>query len=128
MTQSFEADTRRIFDGTEEIDIETSGSDGAPVHRTTIWIVVDGDGVYVRSVRGPAGRWYRELLANPRGAVHAGDTVVPVQAYPATDPATIARVSDAFNHKYQARWPGPTASVLREEVLPTTLRLEPRSA
>ncbi|HLZ31206.1 MAG TPA: DUF2255 family protein [Chloroflexota bacterium] len=122
---SFDQATLDIFDRTAEVEIETSRADGAPVHRTTIWIVVASDAVYVRSVRGPAGRWYRELLANPRGAVHAGGTAVAVQAKPASDPATIARVSDALNQKYLARWPGPTAAMLRDDTLPTTLRLEP---
>jgi hypothetical protein len=122
---AFDRDTLTAFATTAEIDIETSRGEGAPVHKTTIWIVVDDDVVYVRSVRGPAGRWYRELVANPRGAVHVGGTAVPVAAEPATDPATIARVSDALNQKYLARWPGPTAAMLREDTLPTTLRLLP---
>lgn len=125
MPDSFDQATLKTFDQTAEIDIETSRGDGAPVHRTTIWIVVAGDAVYVRSVRGPAGRWYRELVANPRGAVHVGGTAVAVQAYPATDPATVAQVSDALNQKYLARWPGPTAAMLLEETLPTTLLLQP---
>ena len=125
MPQSFDQATLALFDTTAEIDIETSRGDGAPVHRTTIWIVVADGVVYVRSVRGPAGRWYRELVANPHGAVHAGGTAVAVQAHPAADPATIARVSDALNQKYLARWPGPTAAMLRDDTLPTTLRLEP---
>ena len=70
MSLPFDQHTLKLFDQTPEIDIETSRGDGAPVHRTTIWIVVVGDVVYVRSVRGPAGRWYRELVANPVGAVH----------------------------------------------------------
>jgi hypothetical protein len=37
----------------------------------------------------------------------------------------VARVSAALERKYLERWPGPTASMLREETLPTTLRLEP---
>jgi hypothetical protein len=126
MNQSFEQATLKAFDQTAEVDIETSRGGGAPVHKTTIWIVVDGDSTYVRSVRGPAGRWYRELVANPSGAVHTGGSAVAVQAYPSTDPATVARVSAALKQKYQERWPGPTASMLREETLPTTLRLEPR--
>jgi hypothetical protein len=125
LTQKFDQATLRLLDETAEIDIETTRGDGAPVHRTTIWIVVAGDTVYVRSVRGPAGRWYRELVVNPRGAVHAAGTSVAVQAHPASDPASIALVSDAMNKKYLARWPGPTAAMLREETLPTTLRLEP---
>src|ERR1700682_3838796 len=102
MTQPFDQHTLKTFDQTAEIDIETSRGDGAPVHWTSIWIVVDGDSVYVRSVRGPAGRWFRELTANPAGAVHAGGNSVPVQAHAATDPATVARVSEALNQKYQA--------------------------
>ena len=122
---NFDADTLKLWERTPEIEIETSRGGGAPVHRTVIWIVVDGNDVYVRSVRGPAGRWYRELSANPRGAVHAGGKRVAVQAHAASDPATVARVGELYRQKYEKRWPGPTASVLREEVLPTTLRLTP---
>ena len=125
MTSTFDPAVLALWDKTAEIDIETSRGDGAPLHRTTIWIVVDGSAAYVRSVRGPAGRWYREMSANPHGAVHAGNQRVGVHATPATDPDTVARVSAALTTKYQARWAGPTAAMLREDTLPTTLRLEP---
>jgi hypothetical protein len=128
MSQAFEKHTLSAFDQTAEVDIETSRGPGAPVRRTTIWIVVDGDEAYVRSVRGPAGRWYRELVAHPEGAVHVDGTRVPVRVEPATDPATVARVSEALNHKYLSRWPGPTAAMLREDTLPTTLRLKPNDS
>ena len=122
---SFDPETLTLWQATPEIQIETSRGPGAAVHRTVIWIVVDGDNdnVYVRSVRGPAGRWYRELQANPHGAIHADGTRVAVEAQPANEPASVARVSELLRHKYEQRWPGPTASMLREEVLPTTLRL-----
>jgi hypothetical protein len=125
---TFSPDVLTTWDQTDEVQLETSRGDGAPVHRTIIWIVIDGDAAYVRSVRGPAGRWYRELVANPNGAVHADDARTAVHALPVADPTTIARVSAAFRHKYEARWPGPSAAMLRDEVLPTTLRLEPASA
>jgi hypothetical protein len=125
MIATFDADTLQTLDRTDEIDLETSRSDGAPVHRVTIWIVVDGDAAYIRSVRGPAGRWHRDLLANPRGAIDVGGHRVPFQAAPVDDPATIARVSDALKRKYEQRWPGPLAGMLRAEVLPTTVRVQP---
>jgi hypothetical protein len=125
MTHSFDPDILKTLDQTDEIEIETSRSPGAAVHRTIIWIVVDDGVPYLRSVRGPAGRWYRELVANPRGVVHAGDTSVPVLAAAASDAQTVARVSQALERKYLARWAGPTAAMLRDETLPTTLRLEP---
>ena len=37
----------------------------------------------------------------------------------------VARVSAAIDHKYRSRWPGPTDSMLRPEVLGTTLRVDP---
>ena len=120
---TFDPETLALWQSTHEIEVETSRGSGAPVHRTTIWIVTDGSNVYVRSVRGPQGRWYRELSANPHGAVHAGGRRVAVAAEPVTDGAEIERVSDLLRQKYEARWAGPTASMLRPETLPTTLRL-----
>jgi hypothetical protein len=32
-----------------------------------------------------------------------------------------------LRRKYEKRWPGPTASMLREDILPTTLQLTPAS-
>jgi hypothetical protein len=124
---SFDADTLQAWAQAAEVEIETSRGTDAPVHRTVIWIVVDADQAYVRSVRGPRGRWYREIVANPHGAVHLGGRRVPVAARPANDPATVARVSELLSRKYQDRWPGPTAAMLRDEVLPTTLRLSPET-
>ena len=122
---SFERETLSTWNSTPEIDIETSRGDNAPVHRTTIWIVVDGDTAYVRSVRGPAGRWYRELTANPHGAVHANASRVAVAAEPVEDAATIERVSELLRQKYERSSPESTARMLRDETLPTTLRLTP---
>ena len=125
MSATFDPDTLQTLDRTYEIDIETSRAEGAPVHRVTIWIVVEGDAVYVRSVRGPSGRWYRELSANPRGAIHVAGRRIPIVADPAADAETITRVSDTLKRKYEPRWPGPLAGMLREQVLPTTMRLNP---
>jgi hypothetical protein len=121
---SFEPEVLRAWAETPEIEIETSRGPDAPVHRTVIWIVVDGGDAYVRSVRGPAGRWYRELRTNPRGAVHAAGNRVAVEAQPATDEATIARVSESLREKYHANSPS-TRAMLREHTLSTTLRLRP---
>ena len=117
------AETLARWAETPEVEIETSRGGDAPVHRTVIWIVVDGDDVYVRSVRGPAGRWYRELTAYPRGAIHAGGRRVAVAAEPVSDAAAISRVSALLREKYERSSPGPTARMVRDEVLPTTLRL-----
>ena len=116
-------DAVSTWDKTAEVDIETSRGEGAPVHRTTIWIVVDGDTAYIRSVRGPKGRWYREIVANPKGAIYVGERRTPVVASAANDEASIARVSALLTQKYGKRWPESTDAMLRAETLETTLRL-----
>jgi hypothetical protein len=119
---SFRPDELALLEQAEEVDIETQPPEG-PVHRATIWIVVDRESAYIRSVRGPAGRWYRELLANPAGALHVGRKRLPVTAIPAADPDSVERVSAALRRKYK----GVTglSSMLKPETFPTTLRLEP---
>jgi hypothetical protein len=106
------------------VEIETSRGEGAAVHRTVIWIVADEAGrAFVRSVRGGRGRWYRELVANPTGAVFVGGHRIPVRAAPA-DEAGIEACSRLLAEKYPTQR-ASLASMLRDEVLDTTLELEP---
>jgi hypothetical protein len=113
------------IDETREVEIETREGGDAPVHRTTIWAVVDGGEVFVRSLRGARGRWYRELIAQPDAVVlHAGDESFPVQAVEATDPESVERTSDALRRKYgDSR---SLDSMIADDILETTVRLEPR--
>ena len=124
MTGSFATDTLRLIDETREVRIETRRDEDAPAHRTTIWVVTVDGTVFVRSVRGGRGRWYREVSANPAAALHVGGDRIPVRAVPVTDDATIAAVSEAYREKYGRTSPGSTRAMLQPETLPTTLRLE----
>ena len=119
---SFSRADLALLEEAGEIDIETQRP-GGRAHRTTIWVVVDGDSAYVRSVRGPAGRWYQELVANPAGAVHVDGRRIPATAVPAADPDSVDRVSAALRRKYK----GVTglAPMLKAETFETTIRLEP---
>ena len=107
---------------TEEIEIETARPDGPP-HRTIIWIMVDGDDAFVRSVNGAGARWYREATANPSVTIHAGTRALQARTIAAPDADSVARVNDALERKYA----GITG--LREMLVPaifeTTLRVEP---
>jgi len=66
---SFPRATLALLDRAREVDIETRSAKGV-THGVPIWIVVDGDDVFVRTYRGKTSRWYRELLARP-GAILA---------------------------------------------------------
>ena len=105
--------------------IETRREGDSPEHRTIIWVVVVEGEVFVRSVRGQRGRWYREISSNPEGALHLEDDRIPVRAASATEGATVDAVSAAFRSKYQQSSPASTEAMVRPETLPTTLKLSP---
>ena len=95
-----------------------------PASAITIWVVVSGSDVFVRSVRGAKGRWYRDLAPGGPATLEFNGEQVAVQAVPATDTVSIERASQEFLSKYTL---SPyVASIVRPEVLETTLRLDPR--
>ena len=119
---SFEPDDLARIRDAEEIEIETQAPDG-PVHRTTIWIVVEGDDVFVRSVFASRGRWYREALANPAVAINVDGRRLPATAIPATDPESMDRVTRAVIDKYTGI--EGYDSMQNPAIFTSTLRLEP---
>lgn len=125
MNGSFDNETLQLLDEVTVVRIETRRIKGATEHRTIIWVVVVDGEVFVRSVRGPRGRWYREIFTNPEGALRAGDRRIPGRAVAATDDPTVEAVSDAYRSKYGRSSPGSTRAMLSPEPLPTTLKLLP---
>jgi hypothetical protein len=118
---SFPKATLALLDRADEVDVETRPPKGA-AHSVTIWIVVDGDDVFIRAVRGPTSRWFRELVARP-GALVVNGQRIPVRAVAAADEASVKRASGGYRKKY--RKGSSLDSMLVPSVLPTTLRLEP---
>ena len=117
----FDADTLRELRDFQEVAIRTEKH---PKSAVVIWEVVADDEVFVRSVRGGKGRWYRDLAAGGSATLEFAGRRLAVQALPASDTDSIARASREYLRKYQ---PSPYAqSMVRDDVLPTTLRLEPR--
>src|SRR5271169_147819 len=117
----FDANTLRELRDLREVSIRTEKH---PDSAVVIWVVVDDDEVFVRSVRGGKGRWYRDLAAGGSATLEFAGRGLAVQALPVSDADSIARASGDYLRKYQS---SPYAqSIVRAEVLPTTLRLEPR--
>jgi hypothetical protein len=119
----FEADQLDELRAARTIRIETSRGPDRPVHETIIWVVVDeADRVFVRSEYGERGRWFRELLANPSGAVQVGSRRIPVRAEHAADPDRVAACSRGLSTKYKTSR-GSLAMMLRDEIIGSTLEL-----
>ncbi|HYJ23569.1 MAG TPA: nitroreductase/quinone reductase family protein [Acidimicrobiia bacterium] len=118
---SLTADQLEMLATTQLVVIETKR--GERVIRTTIWVAVNSDDVYIRSVRGEAGRWYRRAIADPDVTLEVGDERLRFNAVPATDPESIEAASAGLREKYRGR---SLENMLLPETLNTTLRLEPR--
>ena len=56
----YDADTLRALRDAQEPTIRT---DQHPNSSVVIWVVVEGDDVFVRSWLGARGRWYKDLAA-----------------------------------------------------------------
>jgi hypothetical protein len=123
LSAPFAADVLKRFDATQIVEIETVSPKGTK-HSVPIWIVVVDGVPYVRSVRGPKGRWYRELLASGEGAIVAGGKRTAVKAKKDRTKAAIDATSEALRRKYKTSG-SSLASMLRADVLNTTVRLEP---
>ncbi len=113
-----------LIDVAYEVDIESTRPDGTK-RTTTIWAVVDGGEVFVRSWKGDRGYWYQAALDRPDElALIVDGTRLEVRAVLANDEAGIARCSAGLAKKY--RRDSSLPGMLLPRVLPTTLRLEPR--
>lgn len=121
----FSRDVLDALDRAREVRIETSAGPDEPIHETIIWIVVDGEDVFARSWRGVTARWYREALANPEIALFVGEQRLAATAVPAHEDDAVARTSAALERKYRGDPAAP--SMVRDEILITTLRLDPRT-
>ena len=118
---TFDADVLDTLRHRKEVGIRTSRTQQRPV---TIWIVVVDDAVFVRSVRGPQGKWYVAARADGEATLVIDQREFPVRVTPATDAANVTAVSQAILSKYAT---SPYAKVMvSDEIVPTTLRLDLR--
>jgi len=87
---------------TEEVEVTPADADGGPLKTVVMWAVTDGDAVFVRSVHGAKGRWWRQATATGRGTFTAGSVTREVAFEPVGDTQNQA-VTDAYNHKYASQ-------------------------
>jgi hypothetical protein len=107
-----------------EIEVSSLREDGALTKPVTIWAVrVEGE-LYVRSVRGGAGGWYRAAARRHEGRIEAGDVAVDV-AFEDAPHHLDAEIDAAYKEKYG--YPSdPVDSINTAEAQATTTRIIPR--
>jgi hypothetical protein len=108
----------------EELDLRSERADGTLRDPVTMWVVRAGDQLYVRSVKGTAGPWYRGTQSRHQGRIEAGGERQDV-TFRDAEPGEYADVDAAYRDKY-GRYTSIVEHVLTDRARASTLRLEPR--
>jgi hypothetical protein len=112
------------FGGAEEVRIAGRAADGTLRKPVTVWIVRDGDDLFVRSVNGPTAAWFRGALARHEGRIWASDVEKDVTFHEVDDGVRQDNVDAAYRAKYR-RYPSIVPSIVTPETRATTLKLLP---
>ncbi|HEX2421783.1 MAG TPA: DUF2255 family protein [Actinomycetota bacterium] len=82
-----------------ELLIAPERRDGTLQPSRIVWVVRLGDDVYVRSVNGPDGAWFRGLQARHAGHVSAGDVDADV-LFEDADHGLDDEIDEEYRRKY----------------------------
>jgi hypothetical protein len=110
--------------GAREVEISSLREDGSLTKPVTIWAVKVGDELYVRSVRGDAGGWYRAAERRHEGRIEGGEVAVDVAFEDAAH-----HLDDEIDAVYKEKYgypSGPVDSVSTDAAKATTTRVVPR--
>src|SRR5947209_10856067 len=110
----------------EEVQIASLGSDGKLRKPVTVWAVRHGEDLYVRSVRGRSGHWFRGIQERHEGRIRAGRVQQDVTFVDA-DHGIDDEIDAAYRAKYRRYAGSILNSVLTPEARSTTIKLVPRS-
>jgi hypothetical protein len=109
----------------EELNIASMQRDGTLRKPVTIWVVRLGDQIYVRSVGGPNGRWFRGTQTRHRGHIRAGRVAKDVSFVSVDAPDVGEEIDAAYRAKYRRYPAGIVNSVLTPQARAATLKLVP---
>jgi hypothetical protein len=98
--------------------------DGTLRRPVTMWVVRDGDDLYVRSVNGRRSSWFRGAQSRHEARIHAGGVEKDVELVE-TDNEGDA-VDAAYEAKYGRRYPTIVPSIVATQARAATLKLVPR--
>jgi hypothetical protein len=109
----------------EEVQIASVRRDGVLSKPVTVWVVRQGDDIFVRSVRGRSAHWFRGTQERQEGRIRAGGVQQDVTFIDA-DHNLDDEVDAAYRAKYRRYAGSILDSVLTPEARSTTIKLVPR--
>jgi hypothetical protein len=110
----------------EELELASQRRDGSLRNPVTMWVVRDGDELYVRSMHGRSGAWFRGTQTRHQGHIRSGGTDKDVAFVVDTDPAVNDRIDAAYRSKYRRYGASIIGGVVNPESRASTIKLVPR--
>jgi hypothetical protein len=110
----------------EEVQIASARRDGTLRKPVTVWAVRHGDDLYVRSVKGRSGPWFRGTQETHEGRIRARGVEQDVTFVDA-DHSIESEIDGAYRTKYRRYAGSILNSVLTPDARASTLKLVPRS-
>jgi hypothetical protein len=107
----------------EELDLASMRHDGRLRRPVRMWVVRDGDDLYVRSVNGRGSSWFRGAQSRHQARIRAGGVAKDVELVE-TDSEGDA-VDAAYEAKYGRRYPTIVPSIVATHARAATLKLVP---
>lgn len=111
----------------EELQIASRRPDGTLRKFIIIWVVRDGDELYVRSAYGPDNPWYVRALASGEGRIRAGgverDTFFE---HVAENSPLHPTLDETYREKYRSHGERIVNTVVGDHVHGLTIRLVPK--
>ena len=108
----------------DELELSSRRRDGSLRNPVTIWVVRLEDGLYVRSVKGRDGPWFRGTRSRREGRISAGGVEKDV-TFADADGNISAGLDSAYRAKYASYPAAYVDSVVTPEARAATIKLLP---
>ena len=105
----------------DELDLASMRRDGKLRRPVTMWVVRDGDQLYVRSVNGRESSWFRGAQSCHKARIHAGGVEKDVELVENDNEDDAVDV--AYEAKYGRRFPTIVPSIVATRARAATLKL-----
>lgn len=92
----------RALQDTDEIELTVIGRISGRPSTRPVWLVQDGDTLYLLPVKGSDSDWYKNVVKNPEVLLSANSVTWKAKAIPISDPAQVHEVVEKLRAKYGA--------------------------
>ncbi len=111
----------------DELDLSSLRADDTLRSPVTMWVVSVGGELYVRSVKGRTGPWFRGTQTRQAGRIQSGGVVKDVDFVNEVDAAVNEKIDAAYRQKYSRYPKSYVDACVTEAARAATLKLVPRT-